>query len=101
MFENEEIAFYQMNGLVLGTWRAPALEADMGRASAGTGAIALAHNVNSPEEVTSLMESLVLSGGQVLRAPDAPPHGGYVADPDAHVWGSPGTQPGASTTKDT
>jgi catechol 2,3-dioxygenase-like lactoylglutathione lyase family enzyme len=31
VFENEEIAFYQMNGFVLGTFRTPSLETDMGR----------------------------------------------------------------------
>ncbi|WP_036175933.1 glyoxalase, partial [Palleronia rufa] len=28
IFENEEIAFYQMNGFVLGMWLRPALERD-------------------------------------------------------------------------
>lgn len=32
-FENEEIIFYQMNGLILGTFAINALEADMGRAA--------------------------------------------------------------------
>jgi catechol 2,3-dioxygenase-like lactoylglutathione lyase family enzyme len=32
VFQNDEIAFYQMNGLMLGTWLASALAADSGRA---------------------------------------------------------------------
>jgi catechol 2,3-dioxygenase-like lactoylglutathione lyase family enzyme len=77
VFENDEIAFYQMNGLVLGTWLKPQLEADMQRAgSPGSGAVALAHNVGGVEEVRQLVERLVGAGGQLLRAPDAPPRAG-------------------------
>ena len=90
VFENEEIAFYQMNGLVLGAWLAPKLEDDMRRPRLATpGAFSLAHNVGSPDEVVRLMEKLAAAGGRVLRPADAPPHGGfrgYVADPDDHAW---------------
>jgi len=90
VFENEEIVFYQMNGLMLGTWRKGELEKDMRRpAPAEPGGFALAHNVESEEAVTRLVERLAGFGGKVLRAPDAPPHGGfrgYVADPDGHAW---------------
>lgn len=89
VFENEEIAFYQMNGLVLGTWLKSGLEADMRRGVQSPGAFALAHNVGSQEEVGSLMDSLAAAGGTVLRPGDAPVHGGfrgYVADPDDHAW---------------
>ena len=53
------------------------------------GAIALAHNVASQEEVAPLIDRLVAAGGTLLRAADAPVHGGfrgYVADPDGHLW---------------
>lgn len=90
VFENDEIAFYQMNGLVLGTWLRGELEADMQRPSAAEpGAVSLAHNVGSAEEVARVLEQLARAGGRVLRAPAAPPHGGfrgYVADPDGHAW---------------
>jgi catechol 2,3-dioxygenase-like lactoylglutathione lyase family enzyme len=90
VFDNGEIAFYQMNGLVLGTWLTPQLETDMQRSGpAGPGAFSLAHNVGSASEVDSLMIRLAAAGGRVLRAGDAPPHGGYrgyVADPDDHAW---------------
>ncbi|MDB5466679.1 MAG: lactoylglutathione lyase [Phenylobacterium sp.] len=89
VFENPEIAFYQMNGLVLGTWLEGALAADMQRAAAGPGAYALAHNVARQEDVAPAMESLVRAGGRLLRAAVAPPHGGlsgYVEDPDGHAW---------------
>jgi len=94
VFENEEIVFYQMNGLVLGTWLKEALAADSRRPDISpggvpSGAYALAHNVPAKEAVAPLMGHLVAAGGTLLRAADAPPHGGmrgYVADPDGHAW---------------
>ena len=46
VFETPEIVFYQMNGLMLGTWLGSALEADMQRGLARPGAFSLAHNVS-------------------------------------------------------
>jgi len=90
VFQNDEIAFYQMNGFVLGTWLSAALEADSGRTGlARPGAFALAHNVRAKADVQPAMDRLVAAGGRLLRAPVAPPHGGfngYVADPDDHTW---------------
>jgi catechol 2,3-dioxygenase-like lactoylglutathione lyase family enzyme len=90
VFENDEIVFYQMNGLMLGTWRQPALEQDMKRGGLVTpGAFALAHNVTAQAEVEPVMLALIAAGGRLLRSADAPVHGGYrgyVADPDDHAW---------------
>jgi catechol 2,3-dioxygenase-like lactoylglutathione lyase family enzyme len=90
VFENGEIAFYQMNGFVLGTWLQAELEADMRRGDLRRpGAFALAHNVASQAEVQALLDRLALAGGRILRDADAPPHGGfrgYVADPDDNAW---------------
>lgn len=90
VFENEEIAFYQMNGLVLGTWLKGSLAEDMQRpGEAGAGTYALAHNVPAEGDVQPLIDRLAAAGGTILRPGDAPPHGGfrgYVADPDGHAW---------------
>ena len=90
VFENEEIVFYQMNGLMLGTWLQSGLETDMQRPNlARPGAFALAHNVPGQNDVQPLIDRLAKAGGRVLRHGDAPPHGGfrgYVADPDDHAW---------------
>ncbi|MES2058774.1 MAG: VOC family protein [Pseudomonadota bacterium] len=90
VFENDEIIFYQMNGLMLGTWLQPGLEADMRRSGLSKpGAFAMAHNVPQAEEVQPLIDRLVRAGGTMLRPGDAPAHGGfrgYVADPDDHAW---------------
>lgn len=90
VFENEEIIFYQMNGLMLGTWTNPGLDGDMQRTAGTTpSAFALAHNVESQSDVVPLLQRLAAAGGTILRDADAPPHGGfrgYVSDPDGHAW---------------
>jgi uncharacterized protein len=89
VFENADVIFYQMNGLMLGTWRREALAEDMRRDAAPSGGFSLAHNVKTAEEVQPLIERLAGHGGRILRPADAPPHGGmrgYVADPDGHAW---------------
>lgn len=90
VFENKEIVFYQMNGLMLGTWLTGALEGDMQRQGLSRpGAFALAHNVAAKDGVQPVIDRLAQFGGRMLRAADAPPHGGfrgYVADPDDHAW---------------
>ncbi len=90
VFENEEIIFYQMNGLVLGTFEKSALEKDMNRSGlVSPGAFSLGHNVAKQADVDTLMTRLAAAGGHIVRAADAPPHGGYrgyVTDPDDHAW---------------
>jgi catechol 2,3-dioxygenase-like lactoylglutathione lyase family enzyme len=89
VFENPEIVFYQMNGLMLGTWLSKALEDDMRRGTVRPGTFALAHNVPTKEEVQPVIDRLAQFGGKVLRPADAPTHGGfrgYIADPDDHAW---------------
>lgn len=90
VFETPGIVFYQMNGLMLGLWPTPDLEADMQRPDlARPGAFSLAHNVPTQAEVQPLLDRLAAAGGRMLRPADAPPHGGfrgYVADPDDHAW---------------
>lgn len=90
VFENDEIVFYQLNGVVLGTFLRASLEADMNRPGLATpSAFALAHNVADRAAVDPLLERLAGAGGTLLRAADDPRHGGrrgYVADPDDHAW---------------
>jgi len=71
VFETPEIVFYQMNGLMLGTWLGSALETDMQRDLARPGAFSLAHNVLAQQEVQPLLDRLAAHGGQLLRTADA------------------------------
>ena len=90
VFENEEIIFYQMNGLMLGVFALGSLETDMNRTgSLKPAGFALGHNVLTKDDVEPLIDRLASAGGTILRPADAPPHGGfrgYVADPDGHAW---------------
>ena len=89
VFDNPEVVFYQMNGLMLGTWLTKALEEDMRRSLARPGAFSVAHNVLTKDEVQPVIDRLAQFGGRILRPADAPPHGGfrgYIADPDDHTW---------------
>lgn len=89
IFQNREIVFYQMNGLVLGTWLNAALEKDMRSETKRPGAFALGHNVPRREDVQPTLERLATFGGRMLKGGVEPPHGGftgYVADPDDHAW---------------
>src|SRR3954470_4579704 len=64
VFENDEIIFYQMNGLMLGTWLQPALEGDIRRSGLSRpGAFALAHNVPAEGDVRIVIKRLVGAGG--------------------------------------
>jgi catechol 2,3-dioxygenase-like lactoylglutathione lyase family enzyme len=90
VFEAEGIAFYQLNGVLLGLYRTADFAGDMAvEQVAPSGGFALAHNVRSEGEVATLIDRLAASGGTVIRPADAPPHGGlrgYIADPDGHPW---------------
>jgi catechol 2,3-dioxygenase-like lactoylglutathione lyase family enzyme len=85
-----EVVFFHMNGFVLALWPDADLAADSRRPDqARPGSFALAHNVASRDDVVPVIEQLLRFGGRLLRAADAPSHGGYrgyVADPDDHAW---------------
>lgn len=90
VFETPDIVFYQMNGLMLGTWRLDALKDDTRRSDLATpGAVTLAHNVVGQADVQPLLGRLARCGGTILRDGDATDYGGfrgYIADPDGHIW---------------
>jgi len=89
VFEQPDIVFYQMNGLMLGTWLAKELEGDMQRKLMTPGAFTVAHNVANKEDVQAVLDRLAKYGGRILLDASAPPHGGmrgYIADPDDHGW---------------
>jgi uncharacterized protein len=90
-WEAEETAFFQANGVVLVLWSREKLASDMGIAdeTAGWGGIALAHNVESREEVHAAIDRARRNGAEVTREPAETFYGGYAGvfrDLDGHVW---------------
>ncbi len=88
---DKSIIFYQMNGLILGLFGRAALADDQGRpgATLGTGAMTLAQNFTTNEEVDAAYALALKSGAAAMKAPQKVFWGGYsgyYADPDGHVW---------------
>lgn len=86
-----EVVFYQINGLVLGFFGLGPLANDQGRPDAqlGTGAMTLAQNFTTDEEVDAAYDLALKAGATALKAPEKVFWGGYsgyYADPDGHVW---------------
>jgi hypothetical protein len=90
VFDNGEVVFFQFNGMVFALWSKTAFEADTQTSVIPGGhTFALAHNVESREEVDAIMALAQSLGAAILRKPKALPWGGYsgyFADPDGHVW---------------
>jgi catechol 2,3-dioxygenase-like lactoylglutathione lyase family enzyme len=85
------VAFYQMDGMVLGLFGRDALAADQGRpdTALGTGAATYAQNHRTTEDVDAAFARAVDAGATPLKAPEPTLWGGYsgyFADPDGHVW---------------
>ncbi len=88
----DEVAFFQVGqGLVLSLFRADHLAAEAG--GIGHGLIAppltLGHNVDSPEEVDAVLQTVVSAGAELVAEGTAMSWGGYsgyFADPDGFHW---------------
>lgn len=85
------IVFFQLQGMVLGLFPLDELAKDQGRPGAplGTGAVTLAHNLASREEVDEAYAAALAAGATPLKAPEEVFWGGYsgyAADPDGHPW---------------
>ena len=86
----DAIAFFQLNGQVLGLYPLANLLQDQGQsAQPAPGAITLGINLPERKDVDSLLASFLAAGGTLLKAPVDTPWGGYTAyaaDPDGHPW---------------
>jgi catechol 2,3-dioxygenase-like lactoylglutathione lyase family enzyme len=86
----DEVAFFQLNGMVLALWGRGELARDAQVLDGGGwGGIALAQNQVSREAVDDAVARAVAAGATVLKAPEPTDWGGYsgyVADPDGHAW---------------
>ncbi|MFD1624961.1 VOC family protein [Azospirillum griseum] len=90
---NENVAFYQLNGMALGLYGRAALAEDAHLPDAGDptrfGGITLAHNLPSKDAVDALMAEAERAGARILKpAQDVfwGGYSGYFADPDGHLW---------------
>lgn len=88
-FVSRDIAFFQLNGIVLGLYRRTAFEAETGRILSGGDGVALAINFAARDAVDAVLDEAVRAGGEIMRpAADTEWGGysGYFADPDGHAW---------------
>lgn len=87
----EEVAFYQLGGMVLALWTRADLAVDAGIEDTGApfGGIALAFNTRSRAEVDDVIGTAVAAGGTSVKPGTATEWGGYSGyfrDPDGHLW---------------
>jgi hypothetical protein len=89
-FDEQEVVFFQANGLVVALWSRAALADDSAVADGGGwGGVTLAHNVRSPEEVDAVIAQARAAGAAIAREPGETFYGGYSGvfhDPDGHPW---------------
>jgi predicted lactoylglutathione lyase len=88
---HDEVAFYQLPGMVLALWDRAALAADAGVEHQPTGfaGITIAYNTRSREEVDEVLEGFAAAGGTVTKPAVEAEWGGYsgyAADLDGHLW---------------
>lgn len=87
----EGVVFIQLAGQVLALFGIDDLADDMQapRGSLGTGAVALARNLETEADVDAAFDQALAAGGVALKRPEKVFWGGYsgyFADPDGHVW---------------
>jgi catechol 2,3-dioxygenase-like lactoylglutathione lyase family enzyme len=88
---NEQITFFQLNGIQLALFNRDQLAEDATVESNGKGfrGMTLAYNTRSEKEVDELIDYLETKGVQIVKKPGEVFWGGYssyIADPDGHLW---------------
>src|SRR5699024_1834825 len=88
---NENIAFFQLNGIQLALFGRKQLADDAHVDVKGSGfkGFSLAYNVQSKKEVDALFSKLNDKGVNIVKAPEETPWGGYsgyIADPEHNLW---------------
>lgn len=87
----DDVAFFDLGGVILGLWGHRDLAADIGVAPdlGPYHGFSLAHNLPSREAVDEAFSALAAAGARITKPPVATDWGGYsgyVEDPDGHVW---------------
>jgi uncharacterized protein len=88
---DDNIVFFQLNGLQFALFPDHALAEDAGVNPKGSGfrKFSLAHNLRSEKEVDDLIATLKSKGVKILKEPQKVFWGGYssyVEDPDGTLW---------------
>jgi catechol 2,3-dioxygenase-like lactoylglutathione lyase family enzyme len=88
---NADVAFFQLDGMVLALfgWSALAQDATVPEQGSGFRGVTLAHNVATKAEVAVVMAEALAAGATLVKpAQDVfwGGHCGYFADPDGHLW---------------
>lgn len=94
-FENADVSFFQLGGMILGLYGLDELADDAGvpRETPAAGRpsthVTLAHNVRTRQEVDAVIEEARQAGATVVKPAgetDWGGYSGYFADPDGHLW---------------
>ena len=86
-----EVAFFTLNGTWLGLYNREELARDATVQSDGSGfnSFTLAHNVETEEEVDSIIKNAINAGASIVKEAQKASWGGYSGyfkDPDGHLW---------------
>ncbi len=89
--DDEEVAFFKLNGTWLGLYDRMALaeDAQVNPEGSGFNSFAIAHNVSSEAEVISVINQAVQAGAILVKEPQKVFWGGfsgYFKDLDGHLW---------------
>lgn len=87
----DDVAFYQLGGMILALWSRAALARDAGVPDDGRGfgGFSLAYNARDRGEVDALVARATRAGGKLVKpAVDTfwGGYAGYFTDPDGHLW---------------
>jgi len=91
-YEYGAVAFFRLQeGLQLALWPKASISWDTGLPPApnSPGSFTIGHNVNSPEEVDSLMNKAAQAGAVIVKRQQDTFYGGYPGyfqDIDGHLW---------------
>jgi predicted lactoylglutathione lyase len=88
---NENVTFFDANGVVLALFGRAALAEDacVPDSKPGFSGVALAHNVGTEQEVESVLAEVQAAGGRIVKPAQRVFWGGYCgyfSDPDGHLW---------------
>jgi predicted lactoylglutathione lyase len=89
--QNEEVAFFQLGGIILALWSWKSLAEDAKIPAEGSGfrRCALAYNARSRADADTVLAEAKAAGAKILKPAKETPWGGYsgyFADPDDHIW---------------